>query len=70
MLDALRQIVRDVDTAPSFEYALGIIVARVCLILGTEVCCIYVFDKITGDLKLIENEGFHRGAIGLSLIHI
>ena len=64
MLDALRQIIRDVDTAPSFEYALGIIVARVCLILGTEVCSIYVFDKITGDLKLIENEGFHRGAIG------
>ncbi|SUZ93363.1 uncharacterized protein METZ01_LOCUS46217 [marine metagenome] len=64
MLDALRQISRDVETAPSFEYALGIIVARVCLILGTEVCSIYIFDKVSGELKLIENEGFHRSAIG------
>ena len=64
MLDALRQISQDVDTAPSFEHALGIIVARVCLILGTEVCSIYVFDKVTGNLRLIENEGFHRSAIG------
>ena len=64
MLDALRQISRDVDAAPSFEHALGIIVARVCLILGTEVCSIYVFDKVTGDLRLMENEGFRRRAIG------
>ena len=64
MLDALRQISRDVDAAPSFEHALGIIVARVCLILGTEVCSVYVFDKATGDLRLIENEGFRRRAIG------
>ena len=52
------------DAAPSFEHALGIIVARVCLILGTEVCSVYVFDKVTGDLRLIENEGFRRRAIG------
>ena len=64
MLDALRQIRRDVDAAPSFEHALGIVVARVCLILGTEVCSVYVFDKVTGDLRLIENEGFRRRAIG------
>ena len=64
MLDALRQISRDIDAAPSFEHALGIIVARVCLILGTEVCSVYVFDKVTGDLRLIENEGFRRSAIG------
>ncbi|MEE3278407.1 MAG: phosphoenolpyruvate--protein phosphotransferase, partial [Pseudomonadota bacterium] len=44
--------------------ALGIIVARVCLILGTEVCSIYIFDNVSGDLKLIENEGFHRSAVG------
>lgn len=64
MLDALRQIIRDVDAATSFERALSIVVARVSMNLGTEACSVYLVDRPTGNLRMVANEGLNADAIG------
>ena len=68
MLDALRQIISDVGSTPSFERALGIVVARVCMILGTEVCSVYLVDRVSGSLSLVANEGLKIDAVARVLL--
>tara|TARA_Y100000588_G_scaffold101135_1_gene109906 strand:+ start:2876 stop:5164 length:2289 start_codon:yes stop_codon:yes gene_type:complete len=62
--DALLHILKDVEEAINIERGLSIIVTRVCMTLGTEVCSIYVTDPSTNSLFLIANEGLKFEAIG------
>ena len=63
MLDALRQVVQDVDAAPSFRAALDLIVARVALILDAEVCSIFLRDG-RGRFHFVANEGLNADLVG------
>ena len=63
MLDALRQIVQDVATAPGFRAALDLIVGRVSRTLGVEVCSVFLRDH-TGRFHLVANEGLNQERIG------
>ncbi|MFP5429253.1 MAG: hypothetical protein ACLGJA_26710, partial [Gammaproteobacteria bacterium] len=47
MLDRLRKIVQDVDSAPNFTAALDTMVTSVRETMGTEVCSVYLLDDKT-----------------------
>lgn len=64
MLEELRQIVQDVNTAASFRQALDLIVARVRDVMGTEVCSIFVVDRATGRYQFLATEGLNKASIG------
>lgn len=40
------------------------VVARVSMILGVDVCSLYIRDPASGLLNLVANEGFYEGAVG------
>ena len=64
MLDALRQIVQDMDAASGFRAALDLLVARVSLILDAEVCSIYLRNQSNGRFDLVANEGLSTDVAG------
>ncbi len=64
MLDALRSIVQDVNSAPDLQTALNLIVARVRAVMGTEVCTVYLRDPDSGRLLLMATEGLNTDSIG------
>ena len=55
MRDALLHILKDVEEAINIERGLSIIVTRVCMTLGTEVCSIYVTDPSTILKRLVRS---------------
>lgn len=65
MLEILRRIVQEVDSAPSFQAALDVLVASVREATGTEVCSVYLLDDRTERLVLMANEGFNPDSIGV-----
>ncbi len=65
MLEVLRRIVQEVDSAPSFQAALDVLVASVREATGTEVCSVYLLDDRTERLVLMSNEGFNPASIGV-----
>jgi phosphotransferase system enzyme I (PtsP) len=64
MLDTLRSIVQDVNSAPNFRDALDLIVERVREAMGTEVCSIYLVDKTRERFLFVATEGLNKDAIG------
>ena len=64
MLDALRQVVQDVGTAPGFRAALDLLVARVSMILDAEVCSIYLRDERSNRFDFVANEGMNADMVG------
>ena len=44
MLDILRRIIQEVNSAPDLKQALDIIVARVCEAVGVDVSTVYLVD--------------------------
>jgi phosphotransferase system enzyme I (PtsP) len=65
MLETLRRIVQEVDSAPSFQAALDILVQSVRDATHTEVCSVYLLDDRTERLVLMATEGLHANAIGV-----
>lgn len=65
MLEILRRIVQEVDSAPSFQAALDVLVASVREATGTEVCSVYLLDERSNRLVLMANEGFNPESIGV-----
>ena len=61
MLDTLRSIVQDVNSAPTFRHALDVIVARVREAMGTEVCSIYLVDPARDRFLFVATEGSEQG---------
>ena len=64
MLEILRSIVQDVNSAPTFRDALDVIVARVREAMGTEVCSIYLVDPARDRFLFVATEGLNKDAIG------
>jgi phosphotransferase system enzyme I (PtsP) len=64
MLDKLRKIVQDVDSAPNFTSALDIMVTSVRDTMGTEVSSVYLLDEKTNRYILMATEGLNPDAIG------
>lgn len=65
MLETLRRIVQEVDSAPSFQAALDILVSSVRDATHTEVCSVYLLDDRTERLILMATEGLNASAIGV-----
>lgn len=69
MLNSLRQIVQEVNAAPSLQAALDIIVGRVRNAMGTEACSVYMLDSVTKRYVFTATEGLNkrqRGRLSLA----
>jgi phosphotransferase system enzyme I (PtsP) len=64
MLDQLRSIVQDVNSARDLKSALELIVSRVSTALGTQVCSVYLFDADMGAHVLMASEGLKAESVG------
>lgn len=64
MLSSLRQIVQEVNTAPSLQAALDLIVRRVRRAMGTEVCSVYMLDSSCGRYVFAATEGLNADMLG------
>ncbi len=64
MLEMLRAIVQEVNTAENLDAALTIIVRRVRDAMGTEVCSVYMSDPKTERFVLSATEGLNKSEIG------
>lgn len=64
MLDTLRSIVQEVNSAPDLDAVLRLIVARVHSSMGTEVCSVYLADSEDGRLRFMATEGLNRAMVG------
>ncbi len=64
MLDSLRRIVQEVNSAPDLNAALDVIVVRVCEVMGTEVCTVYLHDPVTDRYVFMATEGLNKDQAG------
>jgi phosphotransferase system enzyme I (PtsP) len=64
MLDTLRRIIQEVNTAPDLDQALDIIVRRVRESVGVDVASVYLKDADNGQFVLSATEGLRKSAIG------
>jgi phosphotransferase system enzyme I (PtsP) len=64
VLDILRSIIQEVNSAQDLDQALDIIVRRVKLSLHVDVCSIYIVDHQSELLILMASDGLKQGAIG------
>ena len=64
MLNTLRNIVQEVNTAPDLSGALNIIVERVHGAMDTEVCSIYLLDPESHQYIMMATKGLNAEAIG------
>ena len=64
MLNTLRKIVQEVNSAKDLKSALGIIVLRVKEAMGSQVCSVYLLDPETNRFVLMASEGLNKRSIG------
>ncbi|MFW3896450.1 phosphoenolpyruvate--protein phosphotransferase [Pseudomonas putida] len=64
MLNTLRKIVQEVNSAKDLKTALGIIVLRVKEAMGSQVCSVYLLDPETNRFVLMATEGLNKRSIG------
>jgi phosphotransferase system enzyme I (PtsP) len=64
MLNTLRKIVQEVNSAKDLKTALGIIVLRVREAMGSQVCSVYLLDAETNRFVLMATEGLNKRSIG------
>ncbi|WP_091815459.1 phosphoenolpyruvate--protein phosphotransferase [Marinobacter mobilis] len=64
MLNVLRNLVQDVNSAQDLKEALEIIVSRVQSAMDTEVCSVYLLDPDSNRYILMATEGLYREAVG------
>ncbi len=64
MLDSLRSIVQEVNTADHLQSVLDITVARVQDAMGTEVCSIYLRESTLGRYVFSATEGLNKDFVG------
>jgi phosphotransferase system, enzyme I, PtsP len=63
MLNSLRSIVQEVNSARDLKSALEIIVSRVKQAMRTQVCSVYLSDQ-NGDYVLMATDGLNQDAVG------
>lgn len=64
MLETLRRIVQEVNSAENLTDALDIMVSRIRDSMGTEVCSVYLLDNNVSRYVLMATEGLKKAAIG------
>lgn len=64
MLDSLRRIVQEVDTAHDLNEALALIVNRVKAAMCADVCSVYLTDVSRNEHVLMATDGLRPGAVG------
>ncbi|MGR3893982.1 phosphoenolpyruvate--protein phosphotransferase [Pseudomonas sp. 1176_21] len=64
MLNTLRKIVQEVNSAKDLKTALGIIVLRVKEAMGSQVCSVYLLDPDSNRFVLMATEGLNKRSIG------
>lgn len=64
MLDSLRRIVQEVNSAPDLDEALKLIVEGVKSVTQADVCSVYLADSNAGEHVLMATQGLRRGAVG------
>ena len=64
MLDSLRRIVQEVNSAHDLDEALALIVERVKSTMHTDVCSVYLADPESGEHVLMATDGLRPGAVG------
>lgn len=64
MLDTLRRIVQEVNSASDLREALNLMAHRVREAMGTEVCSIYLLDEAEPKYVLMASEGLKPEAVG------
>jgi phosphotransferase system enzyme I (PtsP) len=64
MLDSLRRIVQEVNSAVDLAAALDVIVVRVCEVMGTGVCTVYLHDPETDRHVFMATEGLNKAQAG------
>jgi len=64
MLDSLRRIVQEVNSAPDLDEALKLIVERVKSVIHTDVCSVYLVDASAREHVLMATNGLRRNAVG------
>ena len=64
MLEVLRNIVQEVNTAESLPEALEIIVKRVRAAMGTEVCSVFMHHPETNRFVFEATDGLNQAMIG------
>ena len=65
MLDILRKIVQEVDSAPTLLIALDVIVDNVQEALKTEVSSVYLLDERSNRYVLMATRGLNPDAVGV-----
>ncbi len=64
MLERLREIVQEVNTAKDLQSALNVIVTRVRDAMNTQVCSVYLLDSEINSHVLMASEGLKKSAVG------
>lgn len=64
MLDSLREIVQEVNTARDLQSALDVIVSRVRAAMNTQVCSVYLLDPEVNSHVLMASEGLRKESVG------
>ncbi|MGM0632015.1 MAG: phosphoenolpyruvate--protein phosphotransferase [Pseudomonadota bacterium] len=64
MLERLREIVQEVNSARDLQTALGVIVSRVREAMHTQVCSVYLMDSDIDSHVLMASEGLNPEAVG------
>ena len=64
MLDILRRIIQEVNSAADLDQALGIIVQRVRESVAVDVASVYLKAADTGEFVLSATEGLRKDAVG------
>ncbi|MBD3645982.1 MAG: GAF domain-containing protein, partial [Pseudomonadales bacterium] len=64
MLDVLRRVIQEVNTARNLETALNIIVERVKEAMGTQVCTVYLLDEDHQRYVFMATRGLNQEAVG------
>ncbi|MFP5440317.1 MAG: phosphoenolpyruvate--protein phosphotransferase [Gammaproteobacteria bacterium] len=70
MLEVLRRIVQEVNTAPDVPSALALLVKRVRDAMGAEVCSVYLLDEAVSRWVLMATEGLKKEAVGKATMGI
>ena len=66
MLETLRQIVQEVNSASDLKEALGVIVSRVRDAMGTEVCSVYLREPGSDRFVFSATEGLNQDQVGFA----
>ena len=67
MLESLRRIVQEVNTAGNLQAVLDVTVLRVRRAMGTEVCSVYLREPSMGRLIFSATQGLNKDFVGIVL---